>query len=114
MKKEMICILCPRGCRLSVDTDTLEVLGHSCPRGTQFGPQELTNAKRMLTTTATIVGAIHKRIPVRTTSSVPLDKIFECMKEIKKLKLIAPIRRGDILIENILDIGVDIIASRSL
>lgn len=114
MKKDLICILCPRGCRVSVDTETLEVTGNSCPKGAQFGPQEISNPQRMLTSTAPIQGALHLRIPVRTTESIPFDKIFSCTEEIKKLRLTAPIKVGQILIKNILDTGVDIIASRSL
>lgn len=114
MKKDMICIVCPKGCRISVDTDNLEVVGHSCPRGAQFGPQEITDPKRLLTTTASISGAIHNQIPVRSTNSLPIAKLRECLFQIKSLRLKAPISMGDILIENICDTGVDIRASRSL
>lgn len=49
MKKEMICIVCPVGCHISVDTDTLEVTGNTCPRGEKYGKEELTNPKRVIT-----------------------------------------------------------------
>ncbi len=113
-QKNVVCILCPRGCRLTVDTETLEVVGNSCKRGLQFGPQEIISPRRGLTTTASIENALYKQIPVRTTTSVEFNKIFDCIAEIKKLRLKAPIKTGDVLIKNILDTGADVIASRSL
>lgn len=112
--KNVMCILCPRGCRLTVDTETLEVIGNDCKRGLQFGPQEITSPRRGLTTTASIENALYKQIPVRTTSYIEFSKMFDCIKEIKKLKLKAPIKVGDVLIKDILGTGVDVIASRSL
>ena len=114
MKKNLVCVLCPRGCRIVVDTESLEVTGNSCPRGAQFGPQEITSPQRMLTSTAAVKGALHKKIPVRTTFAIPFDQTFNCIQEIQKLQLSAPIEVGQVLIPNILGTGVDIIASRSL
>ncbi|MGL5721454.1 MAG: DUF1667 domain-containing protein [Brevinema sp.] len=114
MKKDLICILCPRGCHITVDTDTFEVTGNSCPRGAQFGPQEITVPERMLTSTAPISGALHRRIPVRTTRSIPVAKIPDCLRLIKELRLVAPVSKGQVLIPNVFETGVDIVASRSL
>ena len=114
MKREMICILCPRGCNIIVDEDTYEVTGNSCPRGAQFGPQEIIAPERLLTTTANIKGARHPRIPVRSSKAIPKAWIKRCVVAINEIQLMAPVRVGDVLIENILDTGVDIIASRTL
>jgi CxxC motif-containing protein len=56
MKKEFVCINCPRGCMLTVDTETLEVKGNSCPRGEAYGKAEVTNPVRTVTSTVKIVG----------------------------------------------------------
>lgn len=114
MKKEMICILCPRGCRISVDTENFEVTGNACPRGAQFGPQELSSPERLITTTMRIKGGLYPCIPVRTASAIPKAKIEECMNIINKMLIYAPIKYGDVIIPNIADTGVDIVASRSL
>lgn len=114
MKKDIVCILCPRGCKLIVDDETYEVMGQGCRRGLQFGAQEIINPMRMLTTTAKISNALHKQIPVRSTGPIAFDKIFECTKEIKKLNVQAPVKVGQVLIKNILNTGIDVIASRSL
>lgn len=114
MKKDLVCVLCPRGCHITVDTDTLEVTGHSCPRGAQFGPQEITDPLRLLTSTACIKGALYRRIPVRTTGSIPFSQMSECMRQIKNLELTAPIKVGQVLIPNILGTDVSIIATRNM
>lgn len=114
MKKDLICILCPRGCRITVDTESLEVTGNACPRGAQFGPQEITSPERMLTSTAPIEGALYARIPVRTSGAVPLAKIPACITQIKALHLKAPVKAGEVLVENIAQTGASLIASRSM
>ena len=40
--KELICIVCPRGCVLKVDKQG-NVTGNLCPRGIKYGIQETTN-----------------------------------------------------------------------
>ncbi|MGL5955737.1 MAG: DUF1667 domain-containing protein [Brevinema sp.] len=114
MKKDLVCILCPRGCHITVDTETLEVTGNACPRGAQFGPQEISSPQRLLTSTAPIKGALHKKIPVRTSAAIPFDRIFACVQEIQNLQVTAPVKVGQVLIPNILDTGVDVVAARSL
>lgn len=112
---ELICIACPVGCHLKVtEGETIIVEGAKCKRGEEYGVKELTNPTRIVTSTMKIKGALGDRIPVRTSADIPKDLIFDCMKEINAVVLTAPIKMGDILIKNILNTGVDIIASRSM
>ncbi len=114
MIKDMICIACPRGCRIAVNTDTLEVTGNSCPKGAEFGAQEIISPKRMLTTTVAISGGIHNRLPVATSQALPIAKLTECLEKIKSITVQSPVKIGTVLIANIEDTGVDIIATRSM
>jgi len=114
MKKEMICILCPRGCRISVDTENYEVTGNACFRGAQFGPQELLNPERLITTTIKIKGGLYPRLPVRTKNAIPKSKIKECMEIINSISIEAPVKWKEVIIKNIANTGVNVIASRSL
>lgn len=118
-KKEMVCIVCPIGCHIEVvEDDSKEegyrVDGADCNRGKLYGIKELTRPTRLLTSTVKINGDYLTRIPVRTDKEIPKDKIFDCMKLINDIELKVPVRMGDIVIENILDLGVNIIASRSM
>ena len=53
--KELICIVCPKGCHLKVDEENgWAVSGNSCPKGAEYGRTELQNraydyAKKLLT-----------------------------------------------------------------
>ncbi len=114
--KEMICIVCPVGCHLSLVKveDEWSVRGNQCIRGVDYGILEGTNPTRQLTSTVTVEDGIFPRLPVRTNSPIPKDRIKDVMKEIISIKVKAPITMGAVIIENVLGLGVDIIASRSL
>lgn len=112
--KELICIVCPRGCHLSVDEETLEVSGNSCPKGEEYGKNEVLSPMRTVTGSVAVVGGIHARLAVRTDKAVPKAKIFEIMDVLHSFTATAPIKRGEVLIENICDTGADIIASRNM
>lgn len=118
-KREMICIVCPVGCHLeikeNVDSESgYTVMGATCKRGQIYGVKELSNPTRTLTSTVKLKGGTHSRIPVRTDKEIPKDKIFDCMKVINEIVLEIPVKSGQILIENILGLNVNIISSRSV
>ncbi len=115
-KKEMTCIVCPRGCILTVtkkDGD-YQVEGNLCKRGINYGIKEVINPVRQVTSTVKIEDSIHPRLPVVTDKEISKDLIFEVMDEINKVTLKAPIHYRDIIIKNICGTDVNIIASRSM
>lgn len=117
--KDMVCIVCPLGCKLKVikddTTDTGYVVeGNKCFRGADYGVKELTNPTRVLTTTVVISDAPLKRLPVRTSGAIPKHLIQQAMKQINKVEVKAPIKVEQVIIKNILDTGVDVVASRSM
>lgn len=118
-KREMICIVCPVGCHLEVIQDEKSesgyiVTGAACKRGEVYGVKELSNPTRVLTSTVKIKGSLIPRIPVRTSSDIPKGEIFNCMELINQVELQAPVKVGQVVIENIRNTGVNIIASRSM
>lgn len=114
MKKEMICIVCPMGCHLSVDTETLEVTGNTCPRGAKYGKEELTCPKRVITSTVKIIGGIHRRVPVKTNDSIPKELNFKCMELLNNIELKSPVKRGEVVIKNVLGTGADVVVCRDM
>ncbi len=112
--KEMICIICPRGCHLQVDEETLEVSGNSCDKGIEYGKAEITNPLRTVTGSVSIVGGIYPRLPVRTHKAVPKDKIFEIMEKLHHFTVNAPVKRGQVLIEKVCGTDAHIIATRDM
>ncbi|MCI6152698.1 DUF1667 domain-containing protein [Fusobacterium perfoetens] len=114
MKKEMICIVCPMGCHLTIDTDTLDVTGNTCPRGAEYAKEELVAPKRVITSTVRITGGLHHRLPVKTNGAIPKDLNFKCMEELAKVELKSPVKVGDVVIKNVLNTGVDVVACRDM
>jgi len=118
MEKEMICITCPMGCHLTVtQTDEqggLLVSGNKCNRGKAYAIEEIRNPKRVVPTTVTIEDGVLNRLPVKTKDPIPKELIFEAMKEINQVVVRAPISCGDVIIENLLETGVSVVATRSM
>lgn len=118
MKKEMTCIVCPMGCQLQLDIDDatlkLSVSGNNCPRGIKYAHEELTNPKRTLTTTVLLERAELTRLPVVTDGPIPKGKLMEAMQVLNCLRVKAPVHVNDILVKNICQSGVNVIASRTV
>jgi CxxC motif-containing protein len=116
MNKECICIVCPNSCRLLVSEagGTITVKGNECKRGAAYGIQEYQEPVRMLTTTVTVSNGALPRLPVISSGEIPKTKINECLALLYETKTAAPVRCGDIIVKNICDTGVDVVASRSL
>lgn len=118
-RKEITCIACPIGCRLLVERDQSKesgysVSGNQCKRGEVYGIKERTNPTRIITSTVKIINVLLPRLPIKTDGSIPKDKIFDCMTEINKVVVEAPISVRDIIISDVLGTGVNIIATRDM
>ena len=111
--RNLTCIVCPRGCELTVTLDDggkiNEITGNACQRGVIYAKNECTDPKRMLTTTvATEDGAL---IPVRTSVPIPKALIFDAMRELSEVVAPKDAKIGDVLVENILATEADIIVT---
>ncbi len=112
--KEMICIVCPRGCHLSMD-DEGNIHGNFCKRGEAYGKQEAVHPLRILTSTVTLESTSGlKRLPVMSEREIPKEMMMEVMKELRKVTVNAPIAMHQVIIENVLNLGVNIIATRAV
>ena len=121
MKKELVCISCPIGCRLTVEydennitKDTIKVSGNLCPRGEIYGKEEILAPRRVVTATASVKSRIQKRIPLKTVSPIDKNLIFDLLKKIYTLELKPPIKNGDIILKNFKSSGVDVVATTNL
>lgn len=115
--KVMNCIMCPMGCELTVTLDNgkfASVTGNSCPRGAKYAETEITDPKRMLTTTVRIKGGLLPLLPVVSADVLPKGKIADCAAFLRNVTVEAPVQAGDVVVSNILGSGVDIIASRNI
>ena len=113
--KNLTCIVCPRGCTLTVTLDSalenpvVSVEGQGCKRGVDYATAECTHPTRVLTTTApTVDGGV---VPCKTDRAIPRELLFEAMKAVNSLSAPAVVRIGDILLENLLGTGANIVAT---
>lgn len=113
MEKDFVCIVCPRGCRLHVDTDgtNVQVSGNSCPRGAAFAVSELTDPRRSVTTTVRTTRADFPMLPVRTDGEIPKAMVAEAVRRLGLLKVTPPVRCGDEVLGDLLGTGVSVIAT---
>ena len=112
--ENIICTLCPKGCRLSVDLENETVSGNGCIRGRFYGISELTAPVRTLTSTVRIEGAICRRCPVKSSKEVPRELVPQMMRVLDSVKLNAPVCLGDVVVKNILGTDADIVVTRSM
>lgn len=117
------CTTCPSECLLTVEVErdangavveVRSVTGNSCPRGDKFAHQELTCPMRVLTTTVAVSGGDEALLPVRTAEAIPLELHAQAMTLIRGLVVNAPIRMGDIVLPNLLDTNIDLVASMDI
>lgn len=114
--KQLVCIGCPRGCRLTIDEKDGEyiVTGNTCPRGKEFAISEMTAPKRTICSTVKTAFSDVPVLPVRVSDDIPREKIFDVMREINAVTLKERIGRGHAVIKNVLGLGVDVIATSDL
>lgn len=117
--RDMVCIVCPMGCHMVLEKDDSEasgikVLHNQCGRGKVYAIEEMTAPTRMLTSTVVIEEGFLKRIPVKTTAAIPKGLLMDAMAELDKVIVKAPVKVGDVIIENLLGTGVNIVAARSM
>lgn len=117
------CTTCPSECLLTVEVErdadghvaeVRRVTGNGCPRGDKFAHQELTCPMRVLTTTVAVSGGDEVLLPVRTAEAIPLELHAQAMALIRGLAVNAPISMGDIVLPNLLNTGIDLIASMDI
>ena len=113
----LICIGCPLGCPLTVEMEGNEVksvAGNTCPRGEAYAKKELTNPTRIVTSTVRVAGGKLAMVSVKTESDIPKGKIFDCVKALKDVEVKAPVKIGDVIVENVAGTGVNIIATKNV
>ena len=115
--RELTCIGCPMGCQLRAtleDGVVTAVTGNTCPRGREFAVSEMTAPRRTICSTVRTAFPDAPVLPVRVSADIPKDRIFDVMDALKTVTVSERIGRGDVVIPDVLGLGVDVIATSSL
>jgi CxxC motif-containing protein len=113
----LTCVLCPVGCELEVrrgESSDVQVFGNQCDKGVPFAVEEILHPKRNLATSVPVQGTAATMVSVRLSGAVPREMIFPILAEIARLRPEVPVRRGQVLIADVLGTGVDVIATRTV
>ena len=118
MHKTIVSTVCPFSCNVLLELgdndEIVSLTGNRCARGKVYATKEHTAPERTLTTTVKARGGIHPLLPVRTDQPIPKGRLLEAMQVTSNLEVEAPIKMGQVLIENFLGTGVNLVASRDL
>lgn len=112
-----LCIGCPLGCRLEVEEDAgavVEVRGFACKRGKEYAEREHVDPRRMVSTTMRVVDGLWVRLPVKTTVPVPKHQVAAVCQTLRQITMRAPVKRGDVIVSNVLNTGADVVATRDV
>jgi CxxC motif-containing protein len=114
--EEMVCIVCPVGCRLKAERTQggIRVTGSTCQKGEKYAMEEMTNPVRTVTTSVPVEGGQMGLLSVKTRNPVPKASIHEILRQLRGVKLFAPVHIGDVILHNAAGTGVDIVATRSI
>ncbi len=114
---EVTCIVCPTGCKVRVvkeGTRVIEVSGNTCKRGEAYAAQEAVAPRRTLTTSIKVIGGDFALVSVKSAAAVPKGRLFDLMAAVRKLRATAPIRVGDVVVHDVLGLGIDLVATRAI
>jgi CxxC motif-containing protein len=117
MIKRYTCIICPSGCEIEAaieGTHVLGIQGATCQRGIEYVQNELINPQRNIATSVLVVGGCLPLASVRLTKAIPKNRIFDVMDEIKKVKLLAPVKVNQVIIKNVLNLNSDVIITKNV
>ena len=114
MKRDLSCIICPRGCAMTVQGEGTEltVTGNTCPKGKQYAIDECTHPMRTVTSTVRVTNRQDVMVSVKTAAPVPKDAIFAVMERIRATTVEAPVKAGAVLVADVF--GTDVIATKSV
>lgn len=126
--RNFTCIICPMGCQLEaklpenyteenkseIPLEAFTVTGNTCKLGDAYARKELTNPMRTLTCTVAVTGGTRPLVSAKTDGEVPKEKLLDCMQAVKRISVKAPVKTGDIIEEDFLQTGVNLIAGETV
>lgn len=114
MNRNLICIICPRGCSLTaqINPDGVDVTGNACPKGQEYAVNECTNPVRTVTATVRVSNRYNTMASVKTVTPVPKDQMMDVMKALRSMKITAPVSIGDVILRDVC--GSDIVVTKAV
>lgn len=114
MKKQITCIVCPRGCQLTAEikNDKITVTGNACPRGEKHAIDECTAPVRSLTATIRVANRPDTMVSVKTADPIPKGKMLDAMGMLRKAQTDAPVKIGTVVLRDVF--GTQVVATKEI
>ena len=128
-KRNLTCINCPLGCQIEVtleDGAVTAVTGNSCPRGGKYARKEVTDPRRVVTTSVTdprrvvttsvaVTGSREgaRTVSVRTAGDVPKGSVMDVVRALRGVAVRCPVKIGDVILEDAAGTGVAVVATKN-
>ena len=115
--RNLTCINCPLGCSIEVTMEGNEVIsvtGNTCPRGETYARNEVTDPKRVVTSSVYVEGGERAVVSVKTEEAIPKNKIFDCVNAMRDIKVEAPVMIGDVVSGDIAGTGIKLVATANV
>ncbi len=116
-EKEIICVSCPMGCRVTVQAqggDIMSITGNDCPKGIKYAKEEFINPVRILPTTVKVIGGELPLVSVKTEKAIPKRLLLKAMVEIAEIEVKAPVEIGQVIKDDLIGTGVKLVATRNI
>ncbi len=116
-KRELTCIGCPLGCSITVTMENgqvTDVTGNTCKRGDIYARKEVTNPTRIVTSSVRVKNGTIAMVSCKTKEDIPKGKIFDVSKALESVVMEAPVKIGDVVLANVCDTGVDVVATKNV
>lgn len=119
-EEQYTCICCPLGCQLTVmltqgpaGLDVTGVVGYTCRRGKDYARQEATHPVRMITVAVPVEGRLSP-VSAKTAQPIAKNSMQAALDEIRQLRVQPPVREGDVLLENVANTGISLVATKTV
>ena len=117
-KRNLTCINCPLGCQIEVtleDGAVTAVTGNSCPRGGKYARKEVTDPRRVVTTSVAVTGSREgaRTVSVRTAGDVPKGSVMDVVRALRGVAIRCPVKIGDVILEDAAGTGVAVVATKN-
>ena len=116
-EKEIVCISCPKGCRITVQNrgeEIISITGNDCSKGIKYAEGEFINPRRILPTTVKVIGGEFPIVSVKTEKAIPKRLLLKAMAEIAKIEVKAPVEIGQVIKDDLIGTGVSLVATRNV
>ena len=114
MKRNLTCIICPKGCSLcaEINGEQISVTGNTCPKGEEYAINECLHPMRTVTATVRVANRYNTMVSVKTREPVPKENMMDVMAALRKISVEAPVSIGDVVIGGLF--GTDIVITKDI